>query len=124
MGQDYSVAGNFLAPDSVMVGEPTVQNAVALMKSFSEVRDYYTSYFLAQAAWSIIAREGPEADLGALAPFKNIFVNPLTDQIDGDFRSLMLQVVDMFRVQDLGSDLDALTLLSVFKGKLQSWRLP
>ncbi|QND63166.1 hypothetical protein HB777_04005 [Mesorhizobium loti] len=117
MGQDYSVAGNFLAPDSVMVGEPTVQNAVALMKSFSEVRDYYTSYFLAQAAWSIIAREGPEADLGALAPFKNIFVNPLTDQIDGDFRSLMLQVVDMFRVQDLGSDLDALTLLSVFKGE-------
>ncbi|MFC3321337.1 hypothetical protein [Mesorhizobium cantuariense] len=117
MGQDYRVAGNFLAPDSVMVGEPTAQNAVALMKSFSEVRDYYTSYFLAQAAWSIIAREGPEADLGALAPFKNIFVNPLTDQIDGDFRSLMLQVVDMFRVQDLGSDLDALTLLSVFKGE-------
>ncbi|TIP25753.1 MAG: hypothetical protein E5X67_23465, partial [Mesorhizobium sp.] len=117
MGQDYRVAGNFLAPGSVMVGEPTAQNAAALMKSFSEVRDFYTSHFLAQAAWSIIAREGPEADLGALAPFKNIFVNPLTDQISGDFRSLMLQVVDMFRVQDLGSDLDALTLLSVFKGE-------
>ncbi|MDX8500902.1 hypothetical protein RFM99_21130, partial [Mesorhizobium sp. VK4C] len=115
MGQDYRVAGNFLAPGSVMVGEPTAQNAAALMKSFSEVKNYYTSHFLAQAAWSIIAREGPEADLGALAPFKNIFVNPLTDQIGGDFRSLMFQVVDMFRVQDLGSDLDALTLLSVFK---------
>ncbi|WP_292155621.1 calcium-binding protein, partial [Mesorhizobium sp.] len=118
MGQDYSVAGNFLAPSSVMVGEPTAQNAVALMESYSEVKDYYTARFLAQAAWSIIAREGSEADLGALAPFMNIFVNPLTAQIDGDFGRLALQVIEKFRGENLGSDSDAVALLAVFRKEI------
>ncbi|TPI51521.1 calcium-binding protein, partial [Mesorhizobium sp. B3-1-3] len=115
MGQDYSAGGNYLAPDSILVGEPTAQDAAALMKSFTEVKDYYIGHFLAQAAWSIIAREGAGADLGALAPFKNIFINPFTGQIDGNFTSLASQVVAEFRSDNLGSDSDAISLLAVFK---------
>ncbi|PDS74837.1 calcium-binding protein, partial [Rhizobium sp. L43] len=120
MGQDYRIAGNFIAPGSIMVGEPTSQNATALMKSFSELKDYYTAHFLAQSAWSVIAREGLGADLGSLAPFKHIFINPLNQHICGDVRSFALQLVEMFRSHSLGSDSSALALLSVFKDEMPS----
>ncbi|KOF18491.1 hypothetical protein AC244_14110 [Ensifer adhaerens] len=120
MGQDYRIAGNFIAPGSIMVGEPSAQNAAALMKSFSELKDHYTSHFLAQAAWSVIAREGNDADLGALAPFKNIFLNPLNQHIGGDVRSFALEMIEMFRSDGLGSDSSVLALLSVFKDEMPS----
>ena len=78
MGQEFSRGGNFITPEQLLVSNPTAQQVAALQASYDDVKNYMQARFLAQAAYSIIADEGENADLGSLAPFMHITFNPFT----------------------------------------------
>ena len=92
----------------------TPQQVAALQASYDEVKHYMEARFLAQAAYTIIAEEGENADLGALAPFTNITFNPFTDELGGNVENFVTDLVNEFRTGTLGTDADALHILDIF----------
>ena len=114
MGQEFSRGSNFITPEQLLVSNPTAQQVAALQASYDDVKHYMEARFLAQAAYSIIAEEGENADLGALAPFMHITFNPFTDQLGGDAESFVTDLIAEFRTGALGTDADALNVLDMF----------
>ncbi|NJO32016.1 MAG: hypothetical protein HC869_01655 [Rhodospirillales bacterium] len=118
MGQNFRRGIEFIAHDDIVVTTPNADQVDDLIESFNDVKDYMVVRFLAQAAHSILAEEGVNADLGALAPFRHIFLDPFADQIRGDGESFVTELVSLFRSDSLGSDADALSLLGKFTSDL------
>ncbi|RVT87169.1 hypothetical protein DXV76_03540 [Rhodobacteraceae bacterium CCMM004] len=115
MGQEYRVSENFISPEDILVFSPSAQEIADLQVAYDGMRDYMASRFLAQAAWSILGEEGESADLGALAPFKNVFLNPFTDEIAGSASNLVRDLIDAFRSGGHGTDAEALGILAMFE---------
>lgn len=114
MGRSFTQATNFIAPENLLVANVTPQQVAALQASYDEVKHYMEARFLAQAAYTIIAEEGENADLGALAPFTNITFNPFTDELGGNVENFVTDLVNEFRTGTLGTDADALHILDIF----------
>ncbi|WP_174149233.1 calcium-binding protein [Leisingera sp. ANG59] len=118
MGQPYARAEDFLSNEKILPFIPEPDAVAALAEQYDNVSDYFEARFLVQAAHSIAAQEGQEADLGALAPFEHLFYNPFTDSIGGDISEFVSGVVDGFRTQNYGTDEDALERLAAFRHDL------
>ena len=114
MGQDFSAGVNFVSSEDIIVSNPTPAQISQLKDAYEDVQSYMMARFLAQAAWSVIAQEGEAADLSHLAPFKNIFLNPLTDSIAGDQSAFVYDLIGMYRSTGIGTDADALGVLAMF----------
>lgn len=115
MGQDYRDAGNYLAPSDLLVFDPSATEIADLEAAYEDMREYYSGRFLAQSAWSIMAQEGASANLGALAPFENIYLNPITDSVVGAQSLFANELIESFRTNAYGTDAEALALLSTFQ---------
>jgi len=100
--------------NKLLVSNPTAQQVAALQTSYDDVKNYMQARFLAQAAHTMIAEEGANADLGALTPFMHITFNPFTDQLGGDAESFAKDLITKFRTGALGTDADALRVLDMF----------
>jgi len=115
MGQDYRDASNFIAPEHILIASLDEAVITQLEQAYTEVKDYMTTRFLAQSAWSIQSTEGDSADVGALAPFLNIYYDPFTDKVEGNVKGLVIDLIEMFRTDGYGTDLDALNILRSFQ---------
>ncbi|MBO9399165.1 calcium-binding protein, partial [Shimia sp. R9_2] len=122
MGQDYSRGfgtGNVLSERNVMLYDTEDDQLDDLAKSFENARDHMSSRFLVQSARNIVAAEGENADLGNLAPFAALEVNPYqNDKIVGDAAKFVRDLIEIHRDGSSSTDGDALKILAKFVNDL------
>ncbi|WP_208347476.1 calcium-binding protein [Pseudaestuariivita rosea] len=114
-GFNFRRAENFIAPENVVVARPEEDEIDALMSTYNSIRDYNAARYLVQSAWSIIAEEGEDADLGGLAPFQHLYFNPFTDDISGASNKFAEDFINLYRSEGYGTDSEALDILGMFK---------
>ena len=117
-GQDYRLAGNFIAPENVVVATPTEEEISDLQDAYDTVQGYMAARFLIMSVDSILEAEGPDADLGNLSTVANLDYNPFSDRITGSTDDFVVDTIEMFRTDGLGSDVEALEFLAFFAGDI------
>ncbi len=117
-GQDYRQQGNYIAPENVVVATPTAAELPAIIEAYETVRDYMAVRFMTQSVQTILAEEGADADLGALAPMQHLFYNPFTDDIAGQSNDFVVDFITMYRDDGYGTDAEALEVLAMFQEDL------